>query len=155
MVCCNVFFGFPLLTRCKDPERILNWGQNLYIEKLECYDNVSLYTLASYKFQVYLIISIHFINNWNWDFNLEKLYDPDAMISITPTYIAVLRISSDNQGNNYFKFPHFTFNKSQFKVHWSNFRCLHFLKKIYKRRFRPLLLDTKSVVTTQIFAIWL
>lgn len=84
MVCCNVFFGFPLLTRCKDPERILNWGQNLYIEKLECYDNVSLYTLASYKFQVYLIISIHFINNWNWDFNLEKLYDPDAMISITP-----------------------------------------------------------------------
>lgn len=53
----------------------------------------------------------------NWDFNLEKLHDPDAMVSITPTYIAVLRKSSDNQGNNYFEFPCLTFNKSQFKVH--------------------------------------
>lgn len=53
----------------------------------------------------------------NWDFNLEKLHDPDAMISITPTYIAVLRKLSDNQGNNYIECPHFTFNKSQFKVH--------------------------------------
>lgn len=53
----------------------------------------------------------------NWDFNLEKLHNPDAMVSIIPTYIVVVRKSSDNQGNNNIKFPYFTFNKSQFKVH--------------------------------------
>lgn len=62
MTVCVVFLGFPLLTRPKDPERILDWSQNLYIKELECYYNASLYYVASYTFQVYLIISIHFIN---------------------------------------------------------------------------------------------
>lgn len=50
----------------------------LNTNKLKCYEKCLDMTLWITKFNVYIMINIHFMTDWNFDISLKLIHDPDG-----------------------------------------------------------------------------